>query len=67
MQCFQALLAFMFDKKSHAQRMLDHLTSVLEDRAESAPPRVISGVFRSDKNAPFAGCFAHGSMGNGVA
>jgi hypothetical protein len=39
----------MFDKKSHAQRMLDHLTSVLEDRAESAPPRVILGVSGATK------------------
>jgi hypothetical protein len=39
----------MFDKKSHAQHMLDHLTSVLEDRAESAGDRVILGVYGATK------------------
>jgi hypothetical protein len=41
MQRFQALVAFMFDKKAHAKRMLEHLSLVLEDRAESAGDRVI--------------------------
>jgi hypothetical protein len=39
----------MFDKKSHAKRMLDHLSLVLEDRAESAPPRVILSVSGATK------------------
>jgi ATPase family associated with various cellular activities (AAA) len=49
MQSFQALLALMFDKKEHAKRMLEHLSLVLDDRAESALPRVILGVSGATK------------------
>jgi hypothetical protein len=49
MQRFQALVAFMFDKKAHAKRMLEHLELVLEDRAESGAPRVILSVSGATK------------------
>jgi ATP-dependent Lon protease len=49
MQRFQALVAFMFDKKEHAKRMLEHLSLVLEDRAESAGDRVILSVSGATK------------------